>query len=385
MRRLIAIANAKAGRVLATALLGAAAATWFACNSILGIDPPTLVETPPADTGMEAEAATDTGPACDPAHWPEAPSVDVPGDGGTGDVDFLVALRTLDVSESATLGWDLDQSCTCPAPDSCRRPKDAGQACDEPNGRDIQLNKTIISLLEFAPGFSPSQLGDGIAKGHYGVLVRVQNYNGGPDDRAVTVSIYLSTGSAGLMAPTDGGAWDLDPNTLDPSVGDAGTPVSKYIDDTAWVRGGMLVASKLQGAKVHLVSGSQSLDFELTQGALTAKIAPRDGNRWALEDGTLAGRWPTKNALKAISVLTDPASGKPFCEPGSTFYPIVKSELCGNADVSSNIARDNSNADCDALSLAMRFTAEPAQFGVVRAAVLDGGPNCMGFNDDCTK
>ncbi len=369
MRRLASIVA-----LLATAPFG-----WFACNIIFGIDPPELAVPPAPDTGAPPG---DSG--CVLARWPEAPRTE----DGTDTVRFVVALKEIGLSTlppTPVTGFDLDGQCTCPGPRTCvPRASDAGQHCDEPGGRDISMNRNVFELIAQSPGFSAETLNANLIKGRYGVLVEISDYNGGKNDKSVRVSMFLSSGTAGDAGPGwDGGdPWDLDPKSL---AGDAGAPTSVYVDTSAYVTDGVLVASRLTGVKLSLGVGGEAVDLELAQGVMSAKIVARGGG-YALEGGTIAGRWPTKNVLKAIAPLNAPGLDVPLCSPlGKTLYDFAKGVICRAADVSSNAARDeDKGADCDALSFAMRFVAEPARFGVVRAKDY-GDAGCRDWNDDCTK
>jgi hypothetical protein len=351
---------------------------WLACNIIFGIDPPELAP-PKPDTGRPPEDA-----GCVVAHWPEAPRTE----DGSGNVGFIVALKEIGLSTdppTPVTGYDLDGVCTCPGPEACvPRVAEAGAHCDEPGGRDLSMNKNVYAVISQSPGFSADRLNANLTKGRYGILARVENYNGGKNDKSVRVSVYLSSGTPGDAGPSwDGGdPWDLDPASL---TSDAGPPVSQYVDDTAYVADGVLVASKLSGVKLALGVGSESIDLELAQAVMTAKVVAR-GDAFALEDGLVVGRWPTKNVLKAVAPLNAPGLGVPLCSPiAKALYDYAKTSICRAADISSNPARDpDKGADCDALSFGMRFVAEPAKFGGIRAKIyVDAG--CKDWNDDCTK
>lgn len=362
-------------------LLATAPCGWLACNIIFAIDPPELAA-PKPDTGPAPEDA-----GCVLTHWPQAPRTE----DGTRNLAFLVALKEIGLSTdppNPVTGYDLDNVCTCPAPEACvSRVAEAGPHCDEPGGRDLNMNKQVFAVISQSPGTSADRLNANLTKGRYGVLAEIREYNGGKNDKSVKVSVFLSSGTsltAGDAGPSwDGGdLWDLDPLSL---AGDAGMPVSQYVDTTAYVADGVLVASKLAGVKLTLGVGSESIDLELAQAVLTAKVVERGGT-YALEDGLIVGRWPTKSVLRAMAPLAAPGLGVPLCSPlAKGLYDYAKGAICRAADISSNPARDpDRGADCDALSFGMRFLAEPARFGAIRAKeYADAG--CKDWNDDCTK
>jgi hypothetical protein len=355
---------------------------WFACNQLFGIDEPTL-GTPAADTGV-----SDSTPECVLAKWPAAPTTE----DGTTDRTFVVALRKveLDVDPPAPLtGWDLDGVCTCPGPPSCIRrnqPADGGASCDDPGGRDIALNREVFKVIAQSPSFSTTRLNEELEQGKYGIIAEITGYNGGQNDKAVQVALYMSSGVQGdAGASWDGGTdlWDLDPTSL--KSGDAAPRIPAYVDNTAWVSDGVLVASKLTGVKLSLGTGATSIELELGQAVFTAKIVPR-GLGYALEQGTIAGRWSAANLLRAIGPLNAPFLDTPLCSPGGRLaYNYAKTTICGAVDLSQNPDRDKDRgAECDALSFGMRFVSEPASIGAVRAKVAyDAG--CPVSDDDCTK
>src|SRR6185503_18163336 len=135
-------------------------------------------------------AVTDDGTPrmCNPASWPAQPSADDPS---TVDHEFIVAVRTLSFGLDPTkpLGYDLDGTCTCPEPDACKRPADAGTRCDDPGGRDVALNQDLLSIIQSAKGFSEADLNSGLERGRYGEVIQVRKYNGTLDDLQVEVAI----------------------------------------------------------------------------------------------------------------------------------------------------------------------------------------------------
>jgi hypothetical protein len=361
---------------------------WFACNILFGIDEPILAQ-PKVDSGV---LESDTG--CVPAKWPSAPTTE----DGTGDRTFVVALRKIDVDvdpPAPLTGWDLDGVCTCPGPPACVRryqasPEmgDAGEHCDDPGGRDVTLNREVLKVITQSPSFSTARLNETLETGRYGIIAEIRGYNGGQNDKSVQVALMMSAGTPGDAGPSwDGGSdrWDLDPASL--KSGDASPFVPAYIDNTAYVTDGVLVASKLAGVKISLGVGSESIDLDLGQAVFTAKLVPV-GSSYALHDGTIAGRWTAANILRAIAPLNAPfiPGNPPLCSPGAKLaYDYAKKTICAAADLSQNPERDKDRgADCDALSFGMRFTSEPAKIGGIRAR-LGNDAGCPPWTDDCTK
>jgi hypothetical protein len=265
---------------------------------------------------------------------------------------------------------------------------EGGAQCDDLGGRDLALNREVFKVITQSPGFSADRLNANLEKGRYGIIAEVRGYNGGKNDRTVQVALFMSSGVAGDAGPSwDGGSdpWDLDPTSL--KSGDAMPYVPAFVDSTAWVTDGVLVASKLGGVKLALGVASEAIELELGQAIFTAKIVPV-GSSYALREGNIAGRWTAANVLRAIAPLGAPLipGNPPLCSPSAGLvYGYAKDSICGAADLSQSIDRDpDGRADCDALSFGMRFTSEPAMLGGVRGVMrYDAG--CGAWSDDCTK
>lgn len=98
-----------------------------------------------------------------------------------------------------------------------------------------------------------------------------------------------------------------------------------------------------------------------------------DGGRtvfsYALRSGTIAGRWGSADLLSTLATIPDSAHDGGFvCGNDSFTYNVIKTVVCGNADISQSRSNDNSTpqlAPCDAISVGLQFTAVPAQLGQV--------------------
>src|SRR5690348_5335676 len=91
---------------------------------------------PDGDAAVPVDAGADVD-SCNHAEPPPRPAADDPSDGG--DVEFVVALRYVDfglAADAGVFGFDLDHTCTCPAPETCVPAAGAPQHCDDPFGRD---------------------------------------------------------------------------------------------------------------------------------------------------------------------------------------------------------------------------------------------------------
>jgi hypothetical protein len=173
--------------------------------------------------------------------------------------------------------------------------------------------------------------------------------------------------------------WTIDSTAL--FGGDAGPPyVSKTGDIKAYVSGGVLVA------KLDLALNLSDLVFDLRAAVITARIV-NEGGHPRLVDGVIDGRWPTRSLLTSLDSLKDPFdhSGDTGLCGSSQLYQSIKEQACANVDISKDPSKDNASpaVPCDALALAIKFTAESALMGVI----MDNKPPrhfCgADYSDDC--
>lgn len=342
--------------------LGGACA--LACTIVNGLTLPVDAGPDVVDTGPP-----DAGDPCPHALPPPAPSTFAGGD----ENEFVVAVREMNVGihDSTPMGFDLDGMCSCAGgvKSSCvpRR-----EQCDDPTGRDNNGKELFLALTPYVD--VEVYVNDLIRRGRTGLLLRVQNYNGKPDDSDITLSAYLSDGIYG--PPVDGGTeptkvpakfdatdhWTIDVDQL------LGPPEARFSKDTAtgYVSGGTLVARI--DARIRFLEGATTT---LKGGVITARISTTGSGQPTITAGVMAGRLPTSEALRALSWSREPTSGKPFCELEG-FEGIAKAAICGAADLTVDATQDRTGAACEAISSAISFTAVPASFG--DAVVVDQGP-----------
>ncbi|MBL8714416.1 MAG: hypothetical protein JNL79_00355 [Myxococcales bacterium] len=381
------------------ALLVAAPAFWLACNALVGIEAPELR----ADTGAPEVDSGVVSTCADAARPPARPATETPG--AAGDVSFLVGMRSVTLN-GGKVGFDLDQHCTCLGEGaSCASKVDAGEAglCDEPGGRDVAINRFLDSLVVIAKGFSEEDINAAIAKGDFGLLVRVENYNGGPDDRAVKATVYVAsglgtpTGDAGSDAKADtkadtkadGDAGDAEDSgasdewswTIEPaSVVDAGSPTEPwaFVDEDAYVVGGVLVSQRLGRISVILPSAVGPLGLQSEQGILSARIVPDGRGSFRLVEGQLGLRIRMESMLETMGRLV--VSTIPLC--ATPFYAGLKTKVCAIADLTRNPADDPAGTgDCNAISFGLGFETVPAKITGLKAVPLNGAGTCP--KDSC--
>lgn len=325
-------------------------------------------------------------------------------DPGPDDVDLVVAVRSLDFGEDhetdvgPAVGYDLDKECTCLGGNpTCQTVGAMPNDCDGPGGRDNAVARLFKEFTLFEPDSFDSQFQSAKANdGEFSILVRVRDYNGQPNDDAVTVIVYSSPGlDSDPCLPSQVAQWDgtdafpVDALVLnEPGAGGMGTGGAgggcgaagpgapgydvddpKFVSQQAFVSDGVLVAN-LPASALVFSSSSGAVTIDLVGGFLTGDLQ-MEANGWALRNGVLTGRW-TLEALFAIVGRIE-SNDMPICKDNPLYGPI-KSVLCNFPDITSSVT--GAAAPCDALSFGMGFEAEAAQLGIVVEPDPDTGPTC---------
>jgi hypothetical protein len=359
-----------------------------------------------ADGGSEGDA----GFVCHHAVWPPKPAHDDEGGLGPG-LKVIAALQSIDIGVGGAsgdgggplppYGFDLDGVCTCPGPPSCLQPPGARESCDDDAGRDhigIQLFRQLGSVA--ATG--NVQINLGLKAGQYGLLISVDNYNGTANDTSVSVSVYVSNGVSGVQ---DGGMpqpqhdgtdrWTIDPGSLispPPDGFNCDNPNSacsaRYTDPYAYVANYVMVAvldfPLSFGVRSFLGGAVMDLKSAYLVGTLTPYFFSSGGQSYQLTNGTIAGRWPTQRLLSNLATIPVPDGGF-LC--GNSAYDLLKGYVCQVADITSSPRSDIMGAPCDAVSMALPFSADPARLGEVYT-VPRAPSGCQGvggvlFADQC--
>ena len=376
--------------VVPSSLAAAAAALWLACS----IYDSSLVAPPSADASSDAAPAPDASPdaldTCNHARIPSRPAAD--DDGGTDAGEIVLALKDLvldvDAGNGETIGYDLDQTCTCPGPRSCTSPK---ADCDDPRGRDNSAGALLDSFSSYATVFDPTVIQQRFRDGRIGLLFRIDGYNGTPNDTQITVSIFLSNGTEGaedggtpIPPAYDGGdMWTVDPKSLVGGVAPPYIPQPDSSDTTAYVRDGVLVAAVSQGHLDFAGGGAASIHLDLTDVLVTGTLGLDANGEWSVTNGVLAGRWATRQFLVALAGIHDPFSTGGYLCGDSGTYATIKGIICDGRDITSSTINDNTNATCNALSIGLGFTATTAQFGTVYEGLPLLIPCGAQWSDEC--
>jgi hypothetical protein len=376
----------------------AGAVTWYGCSVY---DSSLLL--PAADSGAPQDAfvveagpdAHDAGDAgkeaaanpCPDFVPPAQPAADDPS--AAPDQTFVVAVHTIDLGfdagASSLLGYDLDNVYTCcdGGPESCKAAVSGAPAhCDDPSGRDNAGGQLLGSLaLVDSTQFNTSTISQRLDDGTYSILLQIQHYNGQANDTQVTAALFGSVGVEGdagtLWNGTD--VWTIDDSFV--VTPDASPLIPVDFDTSAYVSGGTLVMHVTFPISLG-TSVTSSFTISLTAGVITGQVVPAGNGTYALAAGNIAGRWNVSQLLASLQTVQ--IGSQPLC-PGSSTYGFVKGEICKYADIMTDFTQDLKGGTCDALSLGIGFTADPAQMGDVvpstpKASLCPGDA----APDDCT-
>ena len=356
-----------------------------ACVSLSGLSggdgAPALLEAGAEAAPLEAAAPADP---CSHATIPPPPAKD---DDPTGQVPTLVlAVRDESVSGTvdggAPIGFDLDGVCTCfpemttahGGSPSCIAPEGGTPACDGDGGVDRQIS-ALLAAYTVPTG--------GAATGGRTLLLKITKYNGRANDREVFVGFIASPGifdSTGCPGADDAGAspylptWKgcdlfaLDESSVLPGTNEPLSYLPAYVTDHV-----LVVPPAAQpvlfdvGNTSLVVSGSLLAARLVALDSLLQAIEPPPavGTLFRME-GTAAGRVRTTDALRAIAKGQAISDGGPLCGFPNFYNSVKRTFICPSADIATSPADDFKNAGCDALSLALAFTADPAQLGDAR-------------------
>lgn len=351
----------------------------------------------PHDASSDAPGVTDGHPAkeagpCDNALVPDNPGFD----DGTQDLVLQLALRTVDlgIRWGATAdaappfpGYNLDGLLSCPdQPCMTKKPQtihcDAGLWCGIDNAA-LPLFQTFAQLTNGR--FNQQSYNDELTAGSYGIIFRVRSYNGGANDQSVEFSAFDSNGT---LSPDSGSDHPMpqwngnDVWTLDYGSVIGGTGVTAYpheIDINAYVNNHVLVAHVDHPITLYGGPILGTLVFQTTGTTITGTITPdSSGSGYHIDDGVIAGRWPTQNIQAGLKATTDPlVDGAYLCPAPGSSYPTIAKIICNGADLTADPRKQDPGTLCDAISFANGFTARTAVMGPVtmRASPYTTCPN----------
>lgn len=292
------------------------------------------------------------GDGCAHTRWPDRPTSAAPG----GNRELVGAVKKMVFFTGADAGFDLDGLCTCPDKPACKSPKGPKENCDLPSGTGIDnVGGSFIKGL-YPPN---DELQASLDQGKSGLVIRVQGFNGTPNDNDVVVSVYNVAALEVPPAKYDGAdVYDVDTaSILTPPSG------SKYIDPNAYISNGILVAQLELDIRLD-VKGSSSLPpsadvvfLPLHQVKLVGRIEPVSGGGLKLTSATIAGRLTSTKALHEVGRLG-------LCQDGAA-YQGAKFQTCQSADLAADHSEDGQDKACQAVSFTLQIDVVPAKLGQV--------------------
>ncbi len=356
-----------------------------ACASLSGLSGGPSGE---PEAGVAPEAAPLDAAPSDPCHHAKVVAAPVTDDDPTGDVGPVVlAVRSVSVAGAldggGPIGFDLDGVCTCfPDPStahgaqpSCVPPDGSMVACDQDGGVDRQLTNVIAGYPLFFGGKSADNGGPSL-------VMTITKYNGRANDAEVFLAAFGSEGifdATGCAGDPDGppfkatwqgcDKWTLDSRYVLPGT----TEPTAYL--TGYVTNHVLVARSSVKPLAFLAG---NIALPIASAVVTARLVavgptfvpieppPDKGDHFQIEEGVLSGRVTTGDALRGLASQQADSDGGPLCGFPNFFTAVKTGFVCPNADITSSVAKDFTNAPCDAISVAAAFSAFPAQIGAVR-------------------
>lgn len=391
--------------VLAAFALGCATAS---CAAILGFE---RLSEETADGGVDA--APDAPAADAGTDAPSGPCAELglpgpPEDAGIGSPQYvLAALRLLDFGievdggRPQIPGFNLDLRCSVDvASGSCTT--SLLPAAFETHAKDktaTGVDNAGFSLIEyisrFSDALSPSGINQGIQDGRYGAVIRLEEWNGQPDDESVRLELFpaigVTAGNGGKKpAFDDDDVWVLDSRFQVGGVLEASTIRAAR----AWVTGGRIVGRFTEVlVPIFIDTDPKPFEIRVRDAIITATLDRDTSGKIVLRDGVMSGRWKTSDFLGQVrTIYVEDSNGLEdtvLCDPvpGATLiYNGVKSTICDGRDIRADSNDDGTQA-CDAISVAARVEAYGVKSLGTFAAVPDVAPRCVDAavpaGDDC--
>lgn len=363
----------------------------FAC-----VDLESLKNGPPRDGAAPGDetVTTEGGPAlpdpCEHVRPIDPPARDDESDGSVPPFVMAIDEALLDTKRAA--GYDLDGVCTCDKRPGV--PNDGGSTClarstvcDLDGGIDNMVGTVAAAS---SPTVSLATLPNRLVQGgQRTVLLQLGNYNGMANDTDVSIGAVLAEGIR--TPPTDCDASVYQDASDRWTPGKCGTD-TWTISSASVIKSGQLLPLVVGLGYVndhHLVvrlKAPVTVPFtvesavSIEEPTLTATIVPlgadmqpRDAAAppgpgearfFRLENGIIAGRVALPNVLASLgSYRQGGPAGVRVCANESVF-DLVRTQICANADLTRDPTAPPTTT-CDALSMAMGFTAIPALAGTV--------------------
>ena len=253
----------------------------------------------------------------------------------------------------------------------CSPPMMQAAPADGPGGIDNAMGP-FLGIIEFQLECLESRLAESHLAGEGTLMLWVQNWNGGPNDSNVVVSLVVAADATSLPASdvmwnstthrlvlTSDDTMDAPPPSGDPtdnyylrpdSFSGGSSPIPKLRDTSAYIADGMIVYSLPDRGEIPLNAGFGSLIIAVTDGLMLVQMSE---SLDSIESGELSGRFP-------LDALLDAGTSIGICEGTA---PLVETQFRRILDVMANAALPpNPATECDALSLGIPFRGTRASF-----------------------
>lgn len=320
------------------------------------------VDSGPPDAGDPCRAPQDLRGIPDDCRLerpPPRPLCDEPGDVPPFEVGFLGP------DFRAAVGYDLDGYCTpLGGISSCTNAM--GTILDTTvGGTDNAFGLVIMEGLRAVQPAIEAELAQTARDRGVGVpMVRVEGWNGLADDEEVMVTFAVGADVASESPDWESGEVEVLP--AEGFFNPAGAPLAR--DLTAYVSDGRLVVAIPESLPFDFAAGGRRLSFALRDARLVIGLTPGEGSA-ALDDFMVYGRWSVAEARAAVDLLAP-------CPADATIRTVAANLLTRAADVRSDRAEDGAMLECNAISIALRFTeAYPIRWG--EPTPIDIDPMCM--------
>lgn len=363
----------------------AAASMTASCIAVFGLDP--LAE---GDLGGDASDAPDAPDASDipdapgascpsslPDGLPRAPALaDDPPSDGTTDASAGPTYAITDIEldpTSVARGFDLDGR---PANDGCTVAQSSPSSPFTPRELERGVDNAMGQMLAAVPqvglgAFGPEDIRRRLREGRFGFVLRVDDWNGTPDDPHVKVFVIPTIGYG---RPRPNGEFDWGTRTADGGfafhvqaertplldAGDLLVPDGQYLaapgtSDEAWIVGGQLVA---RFASVVLPfrfdnTDPYALPARLQEAVFTGTFSD-DGVR-----GSFGGRLDVVALLQAFGpqLFFEPDGTRYYACNSQTAMTGLRGVFCGARDIAPSRCEDGRGGPCGALSFGGSFVA----------------------------
>jgi hypothetical protein len=307
--------------------------------------------------------------------WPESPS----GASATTSTDERnFAVKAVVLGEGTawkSLGYDLDGKKTDKnSTDVCKFQATGSKSMQEDgnDGIDNSFGRNILPLIISAASGAPKALNDALTAGNFTIMFNVKGLSDDASQSATGLSGYVNAGgkfsetATPTFTPADD--WPVRDEILSTKT----DPTSSKIRfPSAYVNKGTFVSGTPSDVTVSLVFNGITLSLTVHKAVITFNHTAAA----KAENGVIAGILNTTELLDGLKKVAGGISTS-LCE-GSAFDAIAD-QIKGASDIMSD-GTNNAGSECDAISVALGFTA--AQIGQpTKVAPPAGAPK-----DPCAK